>query len=148
VRQTLRQLPRCADTYLGVIDFAGAEQGAQRVVCGDGEASDVNEEGPGNVEEDEEEVQPDEAEEGVDLGHRGLLLQVVEGGVLGQLGTRSLAGGTRRGDCAARRWTWQACCCKHQAAANDRTCGLIVVHRNVPPCRAATGGLVLSLEQT
>jgi hypothetical protein len=95
VTQAPRQLSRCADTYLGVIDLAGAEEGAQRIVCGDGEASNVNEQGPGNVEEDEEEVQPDEAEEGVDLGHRGLLLQVVEGGVFRQLCTRSLAGVTR-----------------------------------------------------
>jgi hypothetical protein len=70
---------------LGVVDLAGAEQGVERVVAGDDESSNVDEELASNVEEDEEEVEADEAEDGVDLGNGGLLLKVVEGGVLGQL---------------------------------------------------------------
>jgi len=70
---------------LSIIDLAGAEQGVQRVVAGDEESSDVNEESTGNVEEDQEEVESTEAQDDVDLGHRRLLLEVVEGGVLGQL---------------------------------------------------------------
>jgi hypothetical protein len=70
---------------LGVIDFAGAEQGAQRVIAGNDETGNVDEEGAGNVEEDEEEVQACETKDGVDLGHRRLLFEVVEGGVFRQL---------------------------------------------------------------
>lgn len=43
-------------TYLSVVDLAGAEQGVQRVVAGDDEPSNVDEELAGNVEKDEEEV--------------------------------------------------------------------------------------------
>lgn len=76
---------RAEKTYLGVIDLAGAEEGGQRVVAGDDEAGNVDEELAGDVEEDEEKVQSAEAEHGVDLGHRRLLLEVVKRGVLGQL---------------------------------------------------------------
>lgn len=83
-----------AGTHLGVIDLAGAEQGAQRVIAGNDEAGNVDEEGAGNVEEDEEEVQACETKDGVDLGHRRLLFEVVEGGVFGQLqGTPASAHG-------------------------------------------------------
>lgn len=70
---------------LSVIDLAGAEQGIERVVAGNDEAGNVDEELAGNVEEDEEEVEAGETEDGVDLGDRRLLLKVVEGGVFGQL---------------------------------------------------------------
>jgi hypothetical protein len=73
------------NTHLSVIDFAGAEQGVQRVVTGKDEASDVDEEFASNVEENEEEVKSGQAENGVHLGHRRLLLEVVEGGVFGEL---------------------------------------------------------------
>jgi hypothetical protein len=72
-------------TYLCVIDLAGAEQSVQRVVAGNDESGNVDEELASNVEEDEEEVETGKTENGVDLGHGGLLLEVVEGGVLGQL---------------------------------------------------------------
>jgi len=70
---------------LGVIRLARTEKGIERVVAWDDEAGEVGQEGAGNVEEDEEEVEADEAKEGVDLWHRGLLLEVVEHWVLGQL---------------------------------------------------------------
>jgi len=76
---------RGGDTYLSVIDLAGAEESGQRVVAGDNKARDVNEELAGDVEEDEEEVEGSKAQDRVDLGHRSLLLKVVEGGVLRQL---------------------------------------------------------------
>ena len=70
---------------LSVINLAGAEQGVQRVVAGDDEASNVDKELASNVEEDEEEIQAGETQDGVGLGDGGLLLKVVECGVLGQL---------------------------------------------------------------
>jgi hypothetical protein len=76
---------KMGSAHLGVVDLASAEQGIQGVVAGDNESGNVDEELAGNVEEDEEEVQASETENGVDLGYRGLLLKVVEGGVLGQL---------------------------------------------------------------
>jgi hypothetical protein len=53
---------------LGVVDFAGAEQGVEGVVAGDDESSNVDEELASNVEEDEEEVQAGEAKNSIDLG--------------------------------------------------------------------------------
>lgn len=72
-------------THLSVIDLVRREQGLQGVEAGDDEAGKVDEELSSNVEEDEEEVEACETENGVGLGDRRLLLQVVEGGVLGQL---------------------------------------------------------------
>lgn len=42
-----------------------------------------------DVEEDEEDIETDEAEEGVDLGNGGLALEVVEVGVFGELEKRT-----------------------------------------------------------
>lgn len=70
---------------MGVISLVGGEEGVEGVVSRDGEAGGVDEEFASNVEEDEEEVKGAEAEDHVDLGHAGLLLEVVEGGVFGQL---------------------------------------------------------------
>jgi hypothetical protein len=70
---------------LGVVDLAGAEQGFERVVSRDNEAGEVDQELAADVEEDEEEIETDKAEEGVDLGHAGLPLKIVERRVLGQL---------------------------------------------------------------
>jgi hypothetical protein len=72
-------------TNLGVINLAGAEQGVQRVVAGDDEASNVDKKLASNVKEDEEEVQASETQDGVGLGDGCLLLEVVEGGVLAKL---------------------------------------------------------------
>jgi hypothetical protein len=72
-------------TYLSVIDLASGEQGVQGVVAGDDESSNVDKELASNVEEDEEEVEAGKTEDSVGLGDGGLLLEVVEGGVLGEL---------------------------------------------------------------
>jgi hypothetical protein len=71
---------------LGVINLARAEQGIQGVVAGDDEASEIDEELSSNVEEDQEEVETGQGEENVDLGHTGLLLEIVEHFIFGQLG--------------------------------------------------------------
>lgn len=70
---------------MSVISLAGGEQGLERVVAGDDEASKVGEELASNVEEDGEEVESTKAKDGVDLGDGGRLLKVVEEGVLGKL---------------------------------------------------------------
>lgn len=57
----------------------------KRVISRNQETGKVNQELAGNVEEDEEEVDSYETEDGVDLGDRGLSLEVVEKRVLGEL---------------------------------------------------------------
>lgn len=71
-----------------VISLAAGEQGLERVVGWEGKAGGVDEELAGDVEEDEEEVESAETEDDVDLGDAGLLLEVVEGWVLGELPDR------------------------------------------------------------
>ena len=71
--------------YLSVIGFAGAEQGAQGIVAWHQESGKVDEEFAGDVEEDEEGVDAGQSEEGIDLWDGSLLLEVVEGWVLGEL---------------------------------------------------------------
>lgn len=73
---------------LRVVGGARGEESRQRVVARDDEASEVGEELAAEVEDDEEEVQGGEADGGVGLGDTGLLLKVVEGGVLGELQRR------------------------------------------------------------
>ena len=70
---------------LSIISLAAAEQRLQAVVGRDHEASGVDEELAGDVEEDQEEVKGAEAEDHVDFWNAGLLLEVVEGWVPGQL---------------------------------------------------------------
>ena len=70
---------------LGVIALAGGEEGLEGVVGGDDEAGGVDEELSSNVEEDQEEVEGTEAKDDVDLGHIGLLLELLQLRVLGQL---------------------------------------------------------------
>ena len=65
-----------------IINFAGAEQSFQRVVSRDYKASKVDEEFAPDVKEDEEEVEADKTEKGIDLGNIGLFLEVIENGVL------------------------------------------------------------------
>lgn len=77
--------PAAGKTYLSVINLGGGEESVQRVVAGEREANNIDEELASDVEEDEEEVDGTDAEDGVDLGHIGLLLEVDEGRVLGQL---------------------------------------------------------------
>jgi len=70
---------------LGIIRLARAKQGSERVVSGDDEAGDVGQELAAEIEQDKEEVERSEAEHGIGLGDRRLLLEVVQDGVLGEL---------------------------------------------------------------
>lgn len=72
-------------SYLSIIGGASGEEGMERVVARNSETGEVDEELAENVEEDEEEVDADNTQEGVDLGDGGLPLQVVEDRVLGEL---------------------------------------------------------------
>ena len=72
-------------TNLSIINLARREQGIQRVIAGDQKAGKVNEELASNVEEDQEEVNADKAEENIDLRDRGLFLQIVKSRILGKL---------------------------------------------------------------
>jgi hypothetical protein len=86
--------PESGVTYsqpLSVVDLARREESVQGVVTGDDEAGNVDKELASDVEEDKEEVKASETEDGVDLGDGSLLLEVVEGGVLGQLGDDSIS---------------------------------------------------------
>jgi len=69
---------------LCVINLAGAEQGFQRVVTRDDEPGKIYKKLAADVEEDQEEVQSHQAEEDINLGNIGLLLEVVERRVLGK----------------------------------------------------------------
>ena len=71
---------------LGVVILGVSEEGSERVVAGDNEASEVGEELATEVEDDEEEVKGNDTNDGIGLGDTGLLLEVVQGGVLGELG--------------------------------------------------------------
>jgi len=70
---------------LSIIRLARTEECLERVVARNDKAGSIDEELSSDVEEDEEEIDSDEAEEGIDLGHAGLLLEVVEQRILGQL---------------------------------------------------------------
>lgn len=70
---------------MSVVHLGCGEQSLQRVVARDDEAGNVGQELAAEVEDDEEEVQGDKTNDGVDLGDRGLLLEVVESRVLGEL---------------------------------------------------------------
>lgn len=67
---------------LRIIRLPGREQRMERVVRREREASGVDEELAGDVEEDEEEVEGAEAEDDVDLGHARLLLEILQSWVL------------------------------------------------------------------
>lgn len=76
--------------------LVGREQGTEGVVAGDDKAGDVGQELTAEVEEDEEEVEGDGAKDGVGLGDTGLLLEVDENGVLGELRDGGMSTSTRR----------------------------------------------------
>lgn len=79
------------ETYgkpLRIIGRRRREQGAERVVARNDKARQVGQELATEVEDDEEEVERDEADNSIRLRDRRLLLEVVEGGVLGQLQRR------------------------------------------------------------
>ena len=77
-----------ARTYgepLRIIRLAHGEDSLHRPVSWQREASGVDQELAGDVEEDQEEVEGAQAEDDVDLGHGGLLLEVLQLRVLREL---------------------------------------------------------------
>lgn len=70
---------------LRIVSLAGSEQRLQRVISWNCETSDICEQLPADVEEDEEEIGRDKPEESIDLWNRSLLLQIVQSWVLGEL---------------------------------------------------------------
>jgi hypothetical protein len=80
--------PKIRNAYsepLGIIALANAEQSFKWIVSWNDESGKVGKKLATNVEENEEEISRDQPEEGVDLGNWGLLLKVVQGGILGKL---------------------------------------------------------------
>lgn len=77
---------------MSVVVLAFTEEGSKGVVARNNEASKVGEKLPTKVEDDEEEVEGDNANNGVGLGNTSLLLEVDEGGVLGELMEELLLG--------------------------------------------------------
>jgi hypothetical protein len=71
--------------YLNIICGASSEECMEGVITGDNEAGKIDEKLASNVEKHQEEIRPNQAQEGVDFGNRGLSLQVVEHGVFGKL---------------------------------------------------------------
>lgn len=72
-------------SYLSVVGTTGGEESLHGVVTGQEETGQVNQEVASDVEEDQEEVDADQTQDSVDLGDRGLSLQVVQDRVLGEL---------------------------------------------------------------
>lgn len=70
---------------LGVICLAGGEESTKRVVSRNHETRNVGQQLTTEVENDQEEVERSEAEHSVGLGNRGLLFEVVQGRVFGEL---------------------------------------------------------------
>lgn len=70
---------------LCIIGLASREESFQGVVARDDKTSQVGKELSGQVEDNEEEVESSQADNSVGLGHTSLLLDVVEGRVLGKL---------------------------------------------------------------
>ena len=70
---------------MSIVNLACAEQCLQRVIPWDDKSCDIDKEFPSDVEKDKEEVNSDQAEEGVNLRDRRLFLEVVEYRVLGKL---------------------------------------------------------------
>ncbi len=72
---------------MGIIRFVDAEQGLKGIVPGNDETSNICKELTTDIEKDEGEVGCDQSEKGIDLGNRGLLLEVVQSRILGKLVT-------------------------------------------------------------
>ena len=70
---------------MSVIGLASGEKSLKRVVAGNDEAGKVGKELASDVEEDGEEVKGTDAQDYVDLGDRGLGLEVIESTILGEL---------------------------------------------------------------
>ena len=85
------QLDSCQDqkgtqeAYLSIIDLARTEKRIKGIISWNKESCKVHEEFAGDVEEDQEKVDSDEAEESVDLRYGCLLFKVVEHRILGEL---------------------------------------------------------------
>ncbi len=82
---------RDEETYgqpLRIVILGIGEEGSEGVVSGNDEAGKVGEELATEVEDDEEEVKGADTDDGIGLGNADLPLQVVEGGILGQLRLR------------------------------------------------------------
>jgi hypothetical protein len=94
---------------LRVILGARSEESCQRVVSGDDESSKVGEKLAAEVEDDQEKVQGTEADGSVGFGNAGRLLEVVEGGVLGELSRRFVrccgGQGSQRCSCECQKAT-------------------------------------------
>jgi hypothetical protein len=70
---------------LRIITLSHAKQSLEGIIPRDHKPGDIGQELSSNIKEDEEEVGRDKPEERVDLGDRGLLLQIVQSWVLGEL---------------------------------------------------------------
>lgn len=70
---------------LRVVGLRRSKQGIERVVARDTEAGKVGEELTTKIEKNHKEVQRNSTDNGVSLGHRGLLLDLVEDRILRQL---------------------------------------------------------------
>lgn len=70
---------------MSIVGLASRKESLQGVVSWNDEAGQVGQELTAEVEDDEEEVQSGHANNGVDFGNRGLLLEVVELWVFGKL---------------------------------------------------------------
>ena len=73
------------DAHLCIIRRGGAEDSGHGVISRDQKSSKVHEEFSRNVEEDQEEVDPHESKEGIDLWNRCLLFKIVQGWILREL---------------------------------------------------------------
>lgn len=74
---------------MGIIDLADGEEGVHGVVGRDEKTSKVGQELTPIIKEDQKDVDEADTTNGVDFGNTGLLLEVVERRVLGQLGWSS-----------------------------------------------------------
>lgn len=72
-------------THLSVIRLSSCEKGVEGVVGGEDEASQVDKQLAGDVEEDQEGVDSSQTKDDVHLGDGSLALEVVEDRVLGEL---------------------------------------------------------------
>ena len=74
----LRERKRGRGPYLSIVTFASTKQRLERVISRDNKTGDIHKEFTGDVEENEEKVDSDEAKEGVYFRNGGLFFQVVE----------------------------------------------------------------------
>lgn len=84
----MARVEECYRAYrkpLRIITLSNTEQSLQRVVSWDHKSGDVGKELTSNVEEDEEEIRCDKAQESIYFGNRSLLLQIVQSRILGEL---------------------------------------------------------------